>query len=200
MTGFPLIAAVMMWGGFGQTSSPQMNVRVAIVAYEDFHPELEHFEHLFAELSRQEPALHFQLAVGSYGDVLHWIDRRFVDLAVLTPGVFAAVLASDHRARAPGTCRYLATIQLPPAKSKWASAGRKAEGFHDSYRSVCLVSEPSMLRSVDELRAAAREDRVEFLFVHPMSVSGRVAPTEALRRVGIEPTREQVRFTYSHSQ
>ena len=200
MTGFPLIAAVMILGGFGQTSSPPMNVRVAVVAYEDFHAELEHFEHLFAELSRQEPALHFQLAVGSYGDVLHWIDRRLVDLAVLTPGVFAAVLPSEHRAQVPGTCRYLATIQLPPAKSKWASAGRKAEGFHDSYRSVCLVSEPSTLRSVDELRTAAREGRVEFLFVHPMSVSGRVAPTEALRRVGIKPTKEQVRFTYSHSQ
>lgn len=200
MTGFPWIAAVMILGGFGQTSSPQMDVRVAIVAYEDFHGELEHFEHLFAGLSGQNPALRFQLAVGSYGDVLHWIDRRLVDLAVLTPGVFATVLPSEHGAPAPGTCRYLATIQLPPAKSKWASAGRRAGGFHDSYRSVCLVSEPSMLRSVDDLRAAAREDHVEFLFVHPMSVSGRVAPTEALRRVGIEPTKEQVRFTYSHSQ
>jgi len=200
MTGFQAIAAVMILGGFAQTSSPQINVRVAIVAYEDFHGELEHFEHLFAELSRQEPALSFQLAVGSYGDVLHWMDRRLVDLAVLTPGVFAAVLPSEHGAQVPGTCRYLATIQLPPAKSKWASAGRKKEGFHDSYRSVCLVSESSMFRSVAELRAAAREDRVEFLFVHPMSVSGRVAPTEALRRVGIEPTKEQIRFTYSHSQ
>jgi predicted acylesterase/phospholipase RssA len=45
-----------------------------------------------------------------------------------------------------------------------------------------------------------QEDRVQFLFVHPMSVSGRVAPTQALRRVGIKPRKEQVRFTYSHSQ
>lgn len=199
MAGFSLIAALLISSGFGQTSPPPTNVRVAIVAYEDFHAEVEYFEHLFAKLSQQDPALRFKLALGSYGDVLHWIDRQLIDLAILTPGVFADLLPSDGR-HEPRMCRYLATVQLPPARSKWASAQRRAEGFHDSYRSVCLISEPSTLQNVDDLRTAVRENRVEFLFVHPLSVSGRAAPKEALRQAGIEPTKEQVRFTYSHSQ
>ena len=200
MTGLSLISAMLISSGFGQTSSPQINVRVAIVAYEDFHAEVEHFEHLFAELSRRDPALRFQLALGSYGEVVHWMDRQLVDLAILTPGVFASLLPSEAGANEPKSCRYLATVQIPAAKSKWASPGRQAAGFHDSYRSVGLVSASSSLKTFDDLRRATQEQRVEFLFVHPMSVSGRIAPEEALRQAGIKPTNEQVRFTYSHSQ
>ena len=106
MAGSSLIAVLLISTGFGQMSSGPAKVRVAIVGYEDFHGEFEHFEQLFAELSRQEPALSFQLAVGSYGDVSHWIDRQLIDVAVLTPGVFADLLPSD-RQQEHGTCRYL---------------------------------------------------------------------------------------------
>lgn len=199
MVGLSLITALLISSGVGQPSPQSTNVRVAIVAYEDFHGEFKHFEHLFVELSQHDPALRFQLAVGSYGEVLHWIDRQLVDVAVLTPGAFASLLPSDGR-QEPRGCRYLATVQLPPAKSKWAAGQRRTEGFHDSYRSVCLVSDSSALRTFDDLRRAFLADRVEFLFVHPLSVSGRAVPREALRQAGIEPTQEQVHFTYSHSQ
>lgn len=199
MAGFSLIAALLISTGFGQPAPQPTNVRVAIVAYEDFHTELEHFQQLFGELSRQDPTLQFQLTVGSYGEVLHWIDRRIVDVAVLTPGAFASRLPSESDAVPPAS-RYLATVQLPMATSPWASAARQAKGFHDSYRSVCLVSDSSQLQSVADLRAAVEKDRVEFLFVHPLSVSGLAVPKEALGQVGIEPKAEQIRFTYSHSQ
>ena len=199
MAGSLLTAAWLISSGFGQMTPQPTDVRVAIVAYEDFHAEIDRFENLFAKLSQQDPALRFQLAVGSYGDALHWIDRQLVDVAILTPGVFADLLPSDGQ-QEPRMCRYLATVQLPPATSKWASALRREEGFHDSYRSVCLVSDSSTLRTVDDLRTAVRENRVQFLFVHPLSVSGRAVPLEAMRQAGIETTKEQVRFTYSHSQ
>ena len=67
------------------------------------------------------------------------------------------------------------------------------------YRAVCVVAESSLLRSVDDLRRAAGEVRVQFLFVHPLSVSGRIAPEFALREVGINPAQAQVEYTYSHS-
>ena len=41
---------------------------------------------------------------------------------------------------------------------------------------------------------------VELLFVHPLSISGRVVPREALRQAKIPLDRATVRFTYSHSQ
>ena len=163
MAGFSLITVLLISGGCLQRSPQTTNVLVAIVAYEDFHAEFEHFEHLFAELSQRDPALRFQLAVGSYGEVLHWIDRRLVDVAVLTPGAFASVLPSDGAARA----KHVPDIWLPSSFLQPRPNGplpqRRAAGFHDSYRSVCLVSESSTLRNVDDLRTAVREDRVELL-------------------------------------
>ncbi len=194
-----IITALWISSGLGQILPQPTEVPVAIVAYEDFHGEFEQFEHLFVELERQDPSLRFRIAVGSYGDVLHWIDRQLVDVAVLTPGVFADLLPRADQDEL-AACQYLATIQLPSARSSWACAERRAEGFHNSYRSVCLVSDASALRTVADLRAADRAGRVEFLFVHPLSVSGRAAPLATLRHVGIEPSKDHVRFTYSHSQ
>ena len=86
------------------------NVRVAIVAHEDFREELtqrtrqtlrldatatsentpqpRHFHEIFAETSRRDPSLRFQLAVDSYGEVLHWMDRQrfWIWPRGLTPG------------------------------------------------------------------------------------------------------------------
>ena len=140
------------------------------------------------------------MAVGSYGEVVHWIDRQTVDLAILTPGVFASLLSNSNGTTHSLRCQYLATMQLPAARSKWATDQRQAEELCDHYGSVCLVAESSTLQSVEELRQATSKNQVEFLFVHPMSVSGRIAPTAILQGLGITPNREQVRFTYSHSQ
>ena len=194
-----LIASLLISGGGDKTAPPPIDVRVGIVAYEDFQQKFEHFEKLFAELSRRDAGLRFRLAVGSYGDVLHWMDRGLIDLAVLTPGVFAGMLSVDETDGRPAAYRYLATLQLPRATSKWAFNERRVDGFQESYRSVCLVSEASTLRTVDDLRLAARENRIELLFVHPLSVSGCAAPHEALRRAKIEPDESQFRFTYSHT-
>ena len=49
-----------------------------------------------------------------------------------------------------------------------------------------LLAGCSSLQTVADLRTAAEADSIEFLFVHPLSTSGRAAPEEALRRVGIE--------------
>lgn len=198
MKSLVLLAAVLLSSDVAPSATPSADVRVGIVAYEDFHAEAEQFERIFGNVSQRAPMLRFQVAVGSYGEVLHWLERQLVDVAILTPGAFASLLPAGQQA--PGGCRYLATLQLPPARSNWASAQRRAEGFHDSYRSVCLVPDSSMLQDVADLRRAVREDRVEFLAVHPLSVSGWVVPEEALRQAGLEPARETIRYTYSHTE
>lgn len=186
----------------GVPAQPQMpaDVRVGIIAYEDFQGELESFQHLFAKLSRQDATLRYQLAVGSYGEVLNWIDRQLIDVAILTPGVFAGLLPHGAGARDPRSCRYLATLELPPAQTSWASPARRAQGFRTEYQSVCLVPEDSALQNIEDVRTAVEKRKIEFLFVHPWSMSGHVVPREALRRAGIQPPAEQVRYTYSHSQ
>jgi predicted acylesterase/phospholipase RssA/ABC-type phosphate/phosphonate transport system substrate-binding protein len=180
--------------------SASVEVRVGIVAYEDFREEYAQFETIFADLAQRDPAMRFKLAVGSYGHVLQWLDRGQIDVAVLTPGAFAGLMADGTEPGSPRLCDYLATVQLPPATTSWASNARRDEGFSNSYQSVCLVSAHSRIKTIGDIRNLAGQDDLELLFVHPLSVSGRAAPMEALRRVGIDCSRVSVRFTYSHSQ
>ena len=84
------MAAILLCS-IGQAEPSRIDVRVAIVAYEDFHHEVAQFEDIFAEVSRRDPKFRFQIAVGTYDEVVHWIDLHHVDLAVLTPGVFARI-------------------------------------------------------------------------------------------------------------
>lgn len=180
------------------SSQPPIEVRAAVVAFEDFHEQWRRWEELFAEFSRgHDPPLRFRVAAGAYGDVLSWIQRGLVDLAVMTPGVFAETLDADGQQPAGGGCQYLATVGLPAATSVWATPDRRRPGYHFQCRSVCVVSSASELETVDQLRQSA--GRVDYLFVHPLSVTGRIAPEFALRQVGIKPAREQVGYTYSHT-
>ena len=53
-----------------------LDVRVGILAYEDIKPEIEHCDRLFAEISNTSvPPVRFQIAVGTYADILHWLDH-----------------------------------------------------------------------------------------------------------------------------
>jgi len=196
----PHVTTLLLALTVSQSANEPVDVRVGIVAYEDFHDEYAQFAGIFAEIARRDPQLHFRLAVGSYGHVLHWLDRQQIDVAILTPGVFAGLLRSHNDSWQLESCDYLATVQLPAARSPWASRARRSPGFFNSYQSVCLVGQASSIETREELCRRAGEGDVEFLFVHPLSVSGRAAPREALRRTGITLEGLPARFTYSHSQ
>ena len=65
-------------------------IRIGVVAFEDFDSEFQRWHHVFSQFQRKHDAtVNFELAVGTYGDLLHWMEKGFVDLAVLTPGVFS---------------------------------------------------------------------------------------------------------------
>ena len=196
----PWFAACIVLVCPSQPSAPDTSIRVGVVAYQDFRSELKRFEQLFAAVSQQEPSLEFRLAVGSYGDVVHWIGEQQIDLAILTPGLFAGVLTTETERPAATRCQYLATLLLPAARSPWASERRRQTDFCSDYDSVCLISEQSPVKSMEDLRARAEQGRVELLFVHPVSLSGRVVPLEALRQARFPLDRCRSRFTYSHSQ
>ena len=175
--------------------------RVAVVAYEDFHGEFEQFGRVFADISRRDPTMRFQLAVGSYGEVLHWLDRELVDVAVLTPGVFAGLLPANEGLSDTDSVQYLATVLMPAATTRWASDSRRQEGaYSDRYNSSCLVRNDSSLQNAADLRRVAAEGHAEFLFVHPLSLSGHIVPLEALRQADVDLSSAIRRFSYSHSQ
>jgi predicted acylesterase/phospholipase RssA len=182
------------------TVAGSIDVRIGVVAFEDFRAEQNRFSALLGELSRRDPELRFQIAVGTYGDVLYWIGRRQIDVAVLSPGVFAELLGSQRDGSGQPSFEYLATLNLPSATSPWASDDRRKTGSYDWYRPVCLVADTSPLKSIDDLRRMAANGQAEFLFVHPLSASGHRAAEFALRKAGIETAKSVTRYSYSHSE
>src|SRR5262245_21052634 len=191
------LAVVLQSPAAGIASEKPLEINVGIVAFEDFRAESEQSEKLLAELAASHDApLHFKLAVGTYGDVAHWLKAGLIDVAVVTPGLFAG-MSGDETVGAQ--TRYLTTVGKPAAVSAWAGDDRKRPGSHDHYRAVCAVAASSPLKSADDLRKAAGRGNVRFVCVHPMSVSSRIAPAFALRQMGIDLGEGQIEYTYSHS-
>lgn len=196
-----LITCLVCVAAAGEAAKPDaVDVRIGVVAFEDFDAERQRYQSVLTELSRRDAALRFRIAVGTYGDVLHWIRRRQVDIAVLSPGVFAELIGGMADETSSDPFEYLATINLPPATAPWATDDRRAAGTHQWYRPVCLVTESSPLQSLDDLRKAVESQRAELLFVHPLSASGHRAAEFALRQAGIDPSKTTTRYTYSHSE
>src|SRR5262245_33981015 len=176
-----------------QAPDRPLEVRVGIVAYQDFQHELKSYKKELLALAK-ESKFRFRLAPGTYAEVLHWMERGLIDVAVMSPGVFA----ETQKAKVP-VCRYLATLGHPPAKSPLALAERKKPGPHYQYQAACVVAADSSLHNSADLKKAAAEGSIQFLFVDRLSVSGRILPEYVLKQIGIEPTRDQVEYTYSHS-
>jgi predicted acylesterase/phospholipase RssA len=177
--------------------APEVDVHVGIVTYQDFQLDLPRYQKLLDNLTGDKGSkkrFQFQLAPGTYAEVLHWIERGLVDAAVLSPGVFA----ETQKAKVP-PFRYLATLGRGPATSPLALPDRKKPGLHYQYRSACIVAADSSLQNAGDLKKAADAGEVQFLFVDPLSVSGRIVPQFALKRIGIVPRTDQVEYTYSHS-
>jgi len=190
-----IIASLVLLGCIGATAD--IGVRVGVVAFEDFDREYDKWETVLADFGRRShPPLRFQLAAGTYGDLLDWMDRELVDVAILTSGVFAT---SQFSTESTPAYQHLATVGLPPAVSDWAGLDRRAAGDHFGYRSVCAVPADSPITSIEDLRHVAEQGRVQLVFVSPLSVSGRIAPTVAMREANITAD-VAIIYSQSHSE
>jgi predicted acylesterase/phospholipase RssA/ABC-type phosphate/phosphonate transport system substrate-binding protein len=191
-----LLSAFFAFAEQGGADEP-IDVRVGVVAYQDSSSDIARFQRQLAELAAASPRpIQVRVAFGTYGDVLHWMNRKYVDVAVMSPGIFVESLTADS---ATQRWRYLATLGLQAAESPLAGDERRKPGYHYQYASVSVVAADATIRDTASLRHAAEQGRVQFLFVHPLSVSGSIAPQYALRQIGIHPRAEDVQYTYSHS-
>lgn len=175
-----------------QAQTAVVEVRVGVVAYEDFGRGAAEFERLFNELAETiERPVVFQLTVGTYGDIIYWLDKGLIDVALVTPGVFAAALRTESAGKSG--CQYLASRLLP------ATHDDDLADHRDHYRGVCIAAEQSSLKTIDDVRRAWEVGRVRFVFVDPLSASGRIAPMFALKEAGITPAPAEVEYSYSHT-
>jgi predicted acylesterase/phospholipase RssA/ABC-type phosphate/phosphonate transport system substrate-binding protein len=159
------------------------------------------YQHLVDEVPAEgKRPFRAQVASGSSGEVLSWLESGRIDVAVLSPIMYAEVMRVGPSGRRLHTAyRYLATEGLPPAPdNEWVSSDRKKKGeYHFSYRSVCLVPGECDLNSFADLKRAFAAGSIQFLFVGPLSASGHLAPRHALQQAGIRIPEAQIRYTCS---
>jgi predicted acylesterase/phospholipase RssA/ABC-type phosphate/phosphonate transport system substrate-binding protein len=192
-----LLSAIFLLPVSCSVSDSPIELRVGIVAYQDSRANADRFQRQLFELAAGSPLpMHIRFALGTYGDVRHWMDRKTIDVAVLSPGIFADTMKSIGD---ESRWQYLATMGLGPAESLLSPGDRRQPGTHYQYGAISVVAANSRIRSIADLRRLADEGAVQFLFVHPLSVSGRVAPEFALRQIGVRPNPSNIQYTYSHS-
>ncbi len=180
---------------------PLGEVRVGVVAIDDFNAEQQKWSELLHELSAsQTPTIRFRLAIGTYADVRHWLEEATVDVAVLPPGAFASGRQADSEGRVQWKYDYLATVGIEPASSDWAGEDRRQPGYHFDYLSIWVVPVDSPVQSVEDLVEQLAKGDLVVNFVHPLSASGHLFPRGMLQDIGWQPERHQVRFTHSHSE
>jgi predicted acylesterase/phospholipase RssA len=182
-----------------QPPSATPDIRVGVVAYQDVDLGMHDFERLFDELAAaSHHNVRFQLALGTYGDVIYWLDKQLIDVAVLTPGAFVQAQRIERDAKP--ICQYLATRLLSPLDDGGTTAlPAKSKGPRDRYRAVCIVADHSGLRTMSDVRRAWEADRLRFVFVDALSASGHLAPTFALNQAGIGPAPKEIEYSYSHT-
>jgi predicted acylesterase/phospholipase RssA/ABC-type phosphate/phosphonate transport system substrate-binding protein len=184
---------------------PPIEVRLGFVAnvYAVTVQQARSYQHLFDQVPPEGGRpFRAQVASGSSGEVLSWLDSGRIDVAVLSPTMYAEVLRVGPSGRPlhPG-CRYLATEGLPPAPDyEWVSSDRKKKGqYHFSYRAVCLVPQESDVNSFADLKKAFAAGGLQFLFVGPLSASGHLAARHALlEKAGLRIPEDRINYTCSH--
>src|SRR5689334_9320946 len=83
------LAAALQAPSAGKSADKPLEIRVGIVAFEDFRDESDRWEQLLADLAAaHDTPLRFRLTVGTYSDVSHWLKTGLIDTAVVTPGLF----------------------------------------------------------------------------------------------------------------
>ena len=176
-----------------------LEMRLGIVSYESGDELLRHAAAIFADVKTATGRpVEVRPALGTYAEVLHWVRRGTVDVAVLSPGLYAEVLAAE-RAGEDRSVVYLATEALDPERLPWAP-GATEPGPRFSYRSLAVVRRGSSLVSVEDLRAGVARGAVELLFVEPLSAGGHLAARHALRTAGISLDGASTELTYAHSR
>ncbi|HEX8162049.1 MAG TPA: patatin-like phospholipase family protein [Pyrinomonadaceae bacterium] len=179
-------------------------VRIGVVNYNGTEQTHLEYQQVLTRMAQAEGAsgVSFRLVDGAYDDVLEWYKSGLVNVAILSPGVIAELAGSDEW-RGELESLYVASEGLKPAPAydPFATAERHKPGVHYLYRSVCLVPRDSPVKSVEDIKRLAAEFKIKFLFVHPLSVSGRILPEYALRAFHrVDLKRTDVEWTYDHNQ
>ena len=170
-------------------AAPPLEVRVGLLAYEDFHQEVHDYERLFAKLGQASAHAHSFSPVprATYADILHWLDHKQTSMWLVSAGIVAKGMWAGVRRRQAAAMPIPGHVAAFPGRIGPLPPGLSRPCGFDT------------LRLLDDLKRTISAKQVELLFVDPLSISGRFAPEFAMRQRGIHAAPNRVTFTYSHS-
>ena len=192
---------------------PTMVIRVGVINYADYdktYTDKQQSFNVLATRYNKSPAasdtrISFRVSVGSYDDILEWYKNGLIDVAILSPGPTAELVSTPNNEEIQNL--YIATISTKPAQpdNVLASPARRKNEDQVTYYSMCIVSSRSNIHTWEQLHSLIKEKKVEFLFVHPLSASGRILPEYVLRESKGITEKElhrglsEVKWTYDHA-
>ena len=209
LTLFLTIALGLLWAS-GQQTAPSgqgTGLRFGVISYDDPEKKVRDYQALFSELNQeilQEAGMSGKIrcAVGTYADVLDWISRGLVDLAVLSPSAFAETKAGGNESKKAPDCIYIATEGKQPAENdNWVNSklteANLPKACRFEYNSICIVRADSKIRTFKDIRDNA-ETGIQFVFGDPLSASSTIFPMHVLRSHNID-FRRHMEYTFGQS-
>ena len=193
-------------------------IRVGITEYQNVESVYNKYQRFFEELEeiayQKRSDVTFSFAIGTYGEVLEWYNKKLIDVAILSAMPMADLLtSSDARETAKIKDAFLARLNpiggsggkceedlcQRTLNEEFPQCRKPNSGTAQSqYRVSVVVPASYGWKSFDDIRKLAGHRKLRYLFVRPVSVSGYIVPFYYLRKQKLD--REEFDFTYQHQE
>jgi predicted acylesterase/phospholipase RssA/ABC-type phosphate/phosphonate transport system substrate-binding protein len=183
-------------------------IRVGAIYYDDSDAQYAAINDILSALEKQskERPITFRLAVGTYDEIMNWYESDQIDLAIMNPGPLALLIDKYSRQELKNIFVGIRG-RIAAETSVAANEGTKPRS---TYNSVMLINRDAVSREfpasatptddelVDLVMRKAKQKKVHFLFVHPLSTSGYIFPRKVLKDAGVDLDAGDYDITYSH--
>ena len=198
-------------------------IRVGITEYQNVETVYNRYQLFFTELERlarqQGSDTTFSFAIGTYGEVIDWYNKKLIDVAVLSAMPMADLLTSSNTSEKEKIREaFLAKLNpiggstakcekdacqrsLDEASPQCRTADTERGTGRSEYRVSLIAPAEYRWKTFDDIRKLAGQKKLKFLFVRPVSISGYMVPLYYLKKLqNFDVTQEEFDFTYQHQE
>jgi predicted acylesterase/phospholipase RssA/ABC-type phosphate/phosphonate transport system substrate-binding protein len=198
-------------------------IRVGITEYQNVESVYNKYQRFFEQLERTARQngfdTTFSFAIGTYGEVIDWYNKKLIDVAVLSAMPMADLLTSSDKgetekirkafiaklnpiAGSSTKCeKDLCLRSLDEPAPQCRKAGEQSKTGQPEYHASLVVPAAYGWKSFEDVRKLAGQQKLKFLFVRPVSVSGYIVPLYYLKNIeNFDLKQEEFEFTYQHQE